>query len=180
MRRREFLKIAAASLASGGVVSQSDRALGMDTNITRGDFLNGAPTAATQADWDGYGGVGDYSNANGNTYAVMTAGHGIRDALYRGELKGAHSTGETFDCVVVGGGISGLAAAHLYTEKTGRSKRCLVLEDHPIFGGEARRNEFLVDGHRLIANQGSAMFFPSRWRDPSMGDNIPRGKTPRC
>jgi spermidine dehydrogenase len=54
-----------------------------------------------------------------------------------------------------------LAAAHLFSEKTGRSKRCLVLEDHSIFGGEARRNEFVVDGHRLIANQGSAMFFPS-------------------
>ena len=61
MRRREFLKIAAASLASSGVVPKSDRALGMDTNITRADFLNGAPAATTQADWDGYGGVGDYA-----------------------------------------------------------------------------------------------------------------------
>jgi spermidine dehydrogenase len=133
----------------------------MDAKITRADFLDGRPQMPSQQDWDGYGGVGDYSNANGNTHAVMTAGHGIRDALYTGQLKNAHATGETYDCVVVGGGISGLAAAHLYTEKTGRSKRCLVLEDHSIFGGEARRNEFLVDGHRLIANQGSAMFFPS-------------------
>lgn len=151
--------------------SQADRALGMDAEIARADFLDGRPqirdpagsAAATlaQADWDGYSGVGDYAGANGNTHAVMTAGHGIRDALYTGQIKGAQATGETFDCVVVGGGISGLAAAHLYSEKTGRSKRCLVLEDHSIFGGEARRNEFVVDGHRLIANQGSAMFFPS-------------------
>jgi spermidine dehydrogenase len=150
--------------------SQNDRALGMDAEVARADFLDGRPQLAHPAgaaamlakdDWDGYSGVGDYAGANGNTHAVMTAGHGIRDALYTGQLKSAKSTGETFDCVVVGGGISGLAAAHLYSEKTGRSKRCLVLEDHSIFGGEARRNEFIVDGHRLIAGQGSATYFPS-------------------
>ena len=147
-----------------------DRALGMDAEIARADFLDGheliagppdsAPTMA-QEDWDGYGGVGDYAASNGNTHAVMTAGHGIRDGLYTGQLKTAQATGETFDCVVVGGGISGLAAAHLFSEKTARGKRCLVLEDHAIFGGEARRNEFMVDGHRLIAGQGSATYFPS-------------------
>ena len=150
--------------------SQSDRALGMDAEVARADFLDGRPQLAhpgsagamlAKEDWDGYSGVGDYAGANGNTHAVMTAGHGIRDALYTGQLKSAQATGETFDCVVVGGGISGLAAAHLYSEKTGRSKRCLVLEDHSIFGGEARRNEFIVDGHRLIAGQGSATYFPS-------------------
>ncbi len=149
--------------------SQADRALGMDAEMARADFLDGrpfagpagAPAMMAKEDWDGYGGVGDYATANGNTHAVMTAGHGIRDALYTSQLKNARATGETFDCVVVGGGISGLAAAHLFSEKTGRSKRCLVLEDHSIFGGEARRNEFMVDGHRLIAGQGSATYFPS-------------------
>jgi spermidine dehydrogenase len=150
--------------------SRSDRALGMDAEVARADFLDGRPQRThpggavamlAKEDWDGYSGVGDYAGANGNTHAVMTAGHGIRDALYTGQLKSAQATGETFDCVVVGGGISGLAAAHLYSEKTGRSKRCLVLEDHSIFGGEARRNEFIVDGHRLIAGQGSATYFPS-------------------
>jgi spermidine dehydrogenase len=137
----------------------------MDAAMTRGDFVDGRPQATgpaglAQADWDGYSGVGDYAGANGNNYSVMMAGHGIRDGVYSGELKEAHAAGETFDCVVVGGGISGLAAAHLYSEKTHRAKHCLVLEDHSIFGGEARRNEFVVDGQRLIANQGSAMFFP--------------------
>ena len=149
--------------------SQADRSLGMDAEIARADFLDGrpfagpagAPAMMAKEDWDGYGGTGDYATANGNTHAVMTAGHGIRDGLYTSQLKNAQATGETFDCVVVGGGISGLAAAHLFSEKTGRSKRCLVLEDHSIFGGEARRNEFMVDGHRLMAGQGSATYFPS-------------------
>jgi len=142
----------------------------MEAQITRADFVEGHPQVArgpdraegllAREDWDGYGGEGDYANANGNTHAVMVAGHGIRDAVYSGKLKQARMTGDVFDCVIAGGGISGLAAAHLYTERTGRSKRCLVLEDHAIFGGEARRNEFVVDGQRLIASQGSAMFFP--------------------
>jgi spermidine dehydrogenase len=139
-----------------------DRALGMDARMTRADFLDGLPhPMMAKEDWDGYGGVGDYANSNGNTHAVMTAGHGIRDAVYAGQLKNAKETGETFDCVVVGGGISGLAAAHLFNEKTKRGKHCLVLENHAMFGGEARRNEFDVDGHRLIAGQGSATYFPS-------------------
>src|ERR1700691_2903320 len=112
MKRRRFLQLAATAAV--------DRALGMDSEIARADFLDGRPQMLAQADWDGYGGVGDYATANGNTYAVMTAGHGIRDALYAGQLKGAHATGETFDCVVVGGGISGLAAAHFFSEKPGR------------------------------------------------------------
>ncbi len=58
-----------------------------------------------------------------------------------------------------GGGISGLAAALIFQRQAGPGKTCLVLDNHPIFGGEAKRNEFLVDGHRLVAHQGSA-FYP--------------------
>ena len=68
-------------------------------------------------------------------------------------------TGEVFDCVIVGGGISGLAAALFFLRKSGRNRTCLVLDNHPVFGGEAKRNEFVVDGHRLMAHQGSAVFF---------------------
>ena len=67
-------------------------------------------------------------------------------------------TGETYDCVVVGGGISGLAAALIFQRKAGEGKTCLVLDNHPIFGGEAKRNEFLVDGHRLIGASGLGTF----------------------
>jgi spermidine dehydrogenase len=161
--------------------SLSDRALGLDRDITRRDFLNStllasgglllnaaspAELLAQQAaakpardDWTGYGGIGDYSTSNGNTMGVMEAGHRIRNGKFETLPANIIDTGETCDCVVVGGGISGLAAALIFQQLAGKGKHCLVIDNHPIFGGEAKRNEFLVDGHRLMAHQGSA-FFP--------------------
>jgi spermidine dehydrogenase len=60
---------------------------------------------------------------------------------------------------VVGGGISGLAAASLFLRQAGRAAKCLVLENHPVFGGEAKQNEFTVDGKQVVAHQGSAIYF---------------------
>ncbi|HUL17604.1 MAG TPA: NAD(P)-binding protein [Terriglobales bacterium] len=151
-----------------------DRALGMETAITRRDFLGNtllasgamlldsltpAQLLAAQEDWTGYGGVGEYADSNGNTWDVMTAGHKMRDHAYRSLLATATDTGETYDCVIVGGGISGLAAALFFLRRAGSGANCLILEDHPIFGGEAKQNEFEVDGKRLIAHQGSAIYF---------------------
>jgi spermidine dehydrogenase len=161
-------------------IRESSRGLGMEQDITRRDFLNAAllasggllltpasPLELLQAraassaedDWTGYGGVGDYANSNGNTTAILEAGHQIRDGKFESLPSNLIDTGETYDCVVVGGGISGLAAALIFQRQAGPGKTCLVLDNHPIFGGEAKRNEFLVDGHRLVAHQGSA-FFP--------------------
>jgi spermidine dehydrogenase len=165
-----------------GTNSREDKALGLDGNITRRDFLNStllasggmllnsmtpaqllarqtpAAPGSTADDWTGYGGVGDYANSNGNTKAVLDAGHQIRDAVFETLPANVIDTAETYDCVVVGGGISGLAAALMFQRKAGGGKTCLVLDNHPVFGGEAKRNEFLVDGRRLVAHQGSALF----------------------
>ena len=151
-----------------------DRALGMDTGVTRRDFLGStllasgamlldsltpAQLLAAREDWTGYGGVGEYADSNGNTWDVMTAGHKMRDHSYRSLLAGAIDTGETYDCVIVGGGISGLAAALFFLRRAGAGAKCLILENHAIFGGEAKQNEFELDGKRLIAHQGSAIYF---------------------
>ena len=63
------------------------------------------------------------------------------------------SVEENFDLVVVGGGISGLAAAWFYREAHGSAARILILENHDDFGGHAKRNEFRV-GDRLLLGYG--------------------------
>jgi spermidine dehydrogenase len=145
----------------------------MHTPITRRDFLGSSLLAsgaallgplspaqllARQDDFTGYQGVGEYSCSNGNTLPVLEAGHKIRDSVYNPLPKDIVETGELYDCVVVGGGISGIAAALFFQRQAGARAKCLVLENHPIFGGEAKQNEFLVDGKRLIAHQGSAIY----------------------
>src|SRR5262245_47967069 len=144
----------------------------MNEPISRRDFLNGTllagaglvlgPSIQTPATispaeaWDGYGGVGDYARAHGNMYDVMTTAHRLRDGEFGRQIAGATETGEIYDLVCVGGGISGLAAAVFFQKK--RTGTCLVLDNHAIFGGEAKRNEFVVDGQTLVAHQGSAIF----------------------
>lgn len=103
--------------------------------------------------------MGDYANSNGNTMEIVEAGHRIRDGGFESLPSSVVDTGEVYDCVVVGGGISGLAAALFFQRLGGKGRSCLVVDNHPIFGGEAKRNEFVVDGQRLIAHQGSA-FYP--------------------
>jgi spermidine dehydrogenase len=150
-----------------------DNALGMAEAITRRDFLGAtllasgalllesltpAELLAQSDDFTGYGGVGEYKNSNGNTWRVVQTGHKIRDAAANPAPREVIETGETYDCVIVGGGISGLAAALFFQRRAKSTAKCLVLENHPIFGGEAKQNEFLVDGKRLVAHQGSAIY----------------------
>ncbi len=139
--------------------------------ISRRDFLDGilltgagllvpgqAPTTSPADAFNGYGGIGDYRHSNGNTWDVLSAGHALRDGggALEQQIAAASDTGEMYDLVAVGGGISGLAAAIFFQKSKGG--RCLVIDNHSIFGGEAKRNEFLVDGQRLTAHQGSAIF----------------------
>jgi spermidine dehydrogenase len=63
---------------------------------------------------------------------------------------------EKYDLVVVGGGISGLAAAWFYREAHGKSAKILILDNYDDCGGHAKRNEFEIDGkHMLIGYGGS-------------------------
>jgi len=168
---------------TGKLSKPGNVSLGMDRSITRRDFLGstllasgaqlleplspaeflaqqpGQSLPGTAEDWNGYGGTGDYANSNGNTWEVLSAGHRLRGAQDPPDLVSAQDTGELYDCVVVGGGISGLAAALIFLRQGGPNSRVLMLENHPIFGGEAKQNEFEVDGHRLTAHQGSAIYF---------------------
>ena len=126
---------------------KTDKALGMDQSISRRDFLNSTLLASGGLlmtsvspvqllgegdDWTGYGGVGDYSTSNGNTLEVLTAGHRVRDGEFDRPAANSVDTGEVYDCVIVGGGISGLAAALFFQRKSGKNRTCLVLDNHPV------------------------------------------------
>lgn len=154
----------------------ADNALGLNGPICRRDFLNATLLASggvllnsisplrllgqeeSDSDWDGPAGVGDYVRAHGNSYSVMTEAHKVRDGMFDRVPSDAIDTHEMYDLVVVGGGISGLSAAMFFKDQCGADRTCLILENHSVFGGNARRNEFVVDGQRLIAPQGPVEF----------------------
>src|SRR5262245_19480642 len=62
---------------------------------------------------------------------------------------------EHFDLVVVGAGISGLAAAFFYRRQARRPVRILILDNHDDFGGHAKRNEFNIGGRLILGYGGS-------------------------
>lgn len=147
-----------------------DRWLGMDRPIARRDFLNGvalAAGAAAGAMLPGVGAEGDVSAAvaarwrghypprlsglRGSHPGSFEVAHQLRD----GDLRiDAPVASETYDLVIVGGGISGLAAAWFYRARK-RSARILILDNHDDFGGHARRNEFELSGRMHLMNGGT-------------------------
>jgi len=141
--------------------------------ITRRDFLNGALLGAgalllelpaplrlfaQTSRSEGFGGVGDYASSNGNTAPVLNAFRDIARGDYASLTSDAVNTNEIYDLVIVGGGLSGLGAAYELMKSSSKQAKCLILENHPIFGGAAKRNEFLVQGERLIGPQASNAF----------------------
>src|SRR4051812_38181416 len=143
-----------------------DRALGMDRSITRRDFLNGvaltvggaliAPNVLNASQPQGTS-TGDYypparMGLRGNHEGTYTYAHELRDGVFQADTQ-PKDIGETYDLVIVGGGISGLAAAHLYRKQAGKNVRILILDNHDDFGGHAKRNEFRA-GNRMLLGYG--------------------------
>jgi spermidine dehydrogenase len=147
-------------------MSPKDHALGMDRKITRRDFLDGVALGAGLAMAGGFG----IRGARGDTSAYPPAAtglrgqipsafkvmHAIRDGTFWQTAGAPEDSGESYDLVVVGGGISGLAAAFLYRQQSGGKAKILILENHDDFGGHARRNEFTAgNGTTLVGYGGS-------------------------
>jgi len=154
-----------------------NRRLGMDRAITRRDFLNGVAIgvggliASTSLTWNAgldaetaaqfaQDAAGYYPPAltgmRGSHDGSFDVSHGLRDARFWTTAGQPINTNESYDLVVVGGGISGLAAAYFYRARTNRNARILILDNHDDFGGHARRNEFRPGGKLWIANGGTA------------------------
>ena len=91
----------------------------------------------------------------GNHDGTFTYAHLLRDGEKWDELGKAANTGENYDLVIVGGGISGLAAAYFYRKKFGNSARILIVDNHDDFGGHAKRNEFQAGGRMVLSYGGT-------------------------
>jgi spermidine dehydrogenase len=143
----------------------SDRELGMDRPITRRDFLDGVAVAiggasllAEQAraatifpqDRPGYD-PPTLAGMRGSHDGSYDFAHALRDGKPVGTPV---DTGETYDLVIVGGGISGLAAAYFYRARNASAK-ILIVDNHDDFGGHAKRNEFRPGGRLFITNGGT-------------------------
>jgi spermidine dehydrogenase len=91
----------------------------------------------------------------GNHDGTFSFAHRLRDGESADSFGAAEDTGEHYDLVVVGGGISGLAAAYFFRKNAGKDARILVLDNHDDFGGHAKRNEFRVGGRTLLSYGGT-------------------------
>lgn len=90
---------------------------------------------------------GSHPGSNDAAHAMAWSG--------RSDWGAASKLEESYDLVVVGAGISGLAAAYFYQQQHGADKKVLILDNHDDFGGHAKRNEHTIDGSTLISYGGS-------------------------
>jgi spermidine dehydrogenase len=158
------------AVAAGRSVPRLHTSLGAGRFIPRRDFLQGALIGAASSLCGPL--LSGVARAAEGTAPQDLAGYyppaltGMRGA-HSGSFEAAHAlrdgkapspptfTGEKYDLVVVGGGISGLAAAHYYRKRAGARARILILDNHDDFGGHAKRNEFTLGGRLQLVSGGT-------------------------
>ena len=154
----------------------------MGSDITRRDFLNGAsviigtsflPSCGVTASPGAQDGPGYYppelSGMRGSHVGSFETAH----EAVSGKQWRAHDSGEHYDLIVIGAGISGLSAAYFYQKAMGRDARILLLDNHDDFGGHAKRNEFEIDG-RLMIGYGGTMSLESPAGYPQVAKELIR------
>jgi spermidine dehydrogenase len=166
-----------------------DHELGMNRPITRRDFLNGVALGigglALSSSLGGctrHGGAGSIAAQDGAGYnpaaasgmrgdnaGSFEAAHGLRDGTFWETAGAATHTDDTYDLIVVGAGISGLAAAHFFRKQAGGNARILILEAHDDFGGHAERKEFRVGKRTLLGYGAQSIESPSLYSAVSKG-----------
>ncbi|HEX4065773.1 MAG TPA: FAD-dependent oxidoreductase [Acidobacteriaceae bacterium] len=145
----------------------------MDRRISRRDFMQGAAMAIGAAALP-HGSMLAQSSAmaaepqnragydppathgmRGSHKGSFEVAHSLRDGTFWHSAGAPMETGESYDLVVVGGGISGLSSARFFHEAAGKGARVLILENHDDFGGHAKRNEFEVNGTFMLGYGGT-------------------------
>ncbi len=139
--------------------------LGKERPISRRDFLSGVGIAISGSlawRWS-EAAAPAYPAKPGAPYPPILTGmrgshegsyevaHAMRDGT---RWNNPYDTGEEYDLVVVGGGLSGLAAAWYYRDAK-PDARILILDNHDDFGGHARRNEFWHGDRMLLSHGGT-------------------------
>ncbi len=155
----------------------------MAIQITRRDLLNGMAIGAGGVLLPAYGfepgvspetsiGPGTPSTYYPPTLTGMRGSHvgsfEVAHALaWQGQKPASYkSLDEHYDLVIVGGGMSGLAAARYYQKKVGPEARILIIDNHDDFGGHAKRNEFNHKGRMLLSLGGAQnLDSPSNYGD---------------
>jgi spermidine dehydrogenase len=156
-------------------MNKKDRLLGMDRDITRRDFIHDLSLASLGLALPASAAA---STANGATAASDAIYPPVRTGMrgsHPGAFEVAHALAldgksfraptdldEAYDLIVVGGGISGLAAAYYYRKRFGTDARILILDNHDDFGGHAKRNEF-HQGGRMRLSWGGTMNLEYPW-----------------
>ena len=152
----------------------------MDRKISRRDFLNGVAVAVgglvvadplfaalAPSEFAPENASNYYPPAllgmRGNHDGSFNYAHRLRDGEAWDSDGAPAKTGETYDLVVVGGGISGLSAAHFFRKSAGEKARILILDNHDDFGGHAKRNEF-HSGNRMLLSYGGTQSIESPGR----------------
>ena len=154
-----------------------DRELGLFTAITRRDVLHGMGVAMLGTLAPPWLGCAEKAPREAPPDDYPPALTGLRGS-HPGSFEAAHARArngaawpapevldERYDLIVVGGGISGLAAAHYYRAAAGADKRILILDNHDDFGGHAKRNEFQHDGRTHLAFGGSVFLEYTEYSD---------------
>ncbi len=157
-----------------GDAGSEGRELGEHRSIPRRDFLQGALVASAMT----LGGplLEAYAADPGGAALAAQDRPGYYPPLLNG-MRGSHpgsfeeahavgagaamprgvDTGESYDLIVVGAGISGLAAAQFFRARTSPGARILLLDNHDDFGGHAKRNEFHLGGQMQLLNGGTLL-----------------------